>query len=127
MLQQAAITVMLPVKDLERARAFYEKSLGFEPGERQADGKYVYMSGGASIALFPKEGGTRAEHTAISFKVPDIRQAIRDLEKRGVVFADYDYPGLQTVDHVCVLGAEKAAWFEDTEGNCLCLHEDIER
>jgi hypothetical protein len=26
---------------------------------------------------------------------------------------------------VCVLGSEKAAWFEDPEGNILCLHEDI--
>jgi hypothetical protein len=24
-----------------------------------------------------------------------------------------------------VLGSEKAAWFEDTEGNILCLHEDV--
>jgi catechol 2,3-dioxygenase-like lactoylglutathione lyase family enzyme len=125
MLQQAAITVMLPVKNLERARAFYERCLGFEPGERHADGKYVYMAAGAHLALFPKEEGTRAEHTAISFKVDDIASAIRELQARGVAFADYDYPGLQTVDHVCVLGAEKAAWFEDTEGNCLCLHEDI--
>jgi catechol 2,3-dioxygenase-like lactoylglutathione lyase family enzyme len=125
MLQQAAITVMLPVKNLERARAFYESCLGFEPGERHADGKYVYMAAGAYLALFPKEEGTRAEHTAISFKVDDIASAIRELQGRGVAFADYDYPGLQTVDHVCVLGAEKAAWFEDTEGNCLCLHEDI--
>ena len=27
--------------------------------------------------------------------------------------------------NLCVLGAEKAAWFLDTEGNILCLHEDI--
>jgi hypothetical protein len=30
-----------------------------------------------------------------------------------------------TVDHVCVLRADKAAWFKDTEGNLLCLHQDI--
>jgi len=24
-----------------------------------------------------------------------------------------------------VRGAEEAAWFEDTEGNIFCLHEDI--
>jgi hypothetical protein len=28
------------------------------------------------------------------------------------------------VDSVCVLGAEKAAWFKDTEGNILCIHQD---
>ena len=45
--------------------------------------------------------------------------------RNAVVFADYDLPGLQTVEHVCVLGSEKAAWFLDPEGNILCLHEDI--
>jgi hypothetical protein len=40
-----------------------------------------------------------------------------------VQFEDYDFPGLKTVEHVCVLGSEKAAWFRDTEGNYLCLHE----
>jgi hypothetical protein len=44
---------------------------------------------------------------------------------RGVAFADYDVRGLKTVEHVCVLGAEKAAWFSAPEGNILCLHEDI--
>ena len=44
---------------------------------------------------------------------------------RGVVFEDYDLPGLKTVGHVCVLGSEKAAWFKDTEGNYLCIHEDL--
>ena len=47
-------------------------------------------------------------------------------EFRRNVFEDYDLPGLKTVGHVCVLGAEKAAWFKDTEGNFLCIHEDIE-
>ena len=77
------------------------------------------------IALFPKAGGTKAEHTAISFRVDDIAAAVEALQKTGVVFENYDFPGLKTVDHVCVLGSEKAAWFKDTEGNYLCLHEDI--
>jgi hypothetical protein len=47
------------------------------------------------------------------------------LKRARVVFEDYDFPGLKTVNHVCVLGAEKAAWFKDTEGNYLCIHEDI--
>ena len=55
----------------------------------------------------------------------DIARAVAELESRGVAFADYDLPGLKTVGHVCVLGSEKAAWFEDTEGNILCLHEDL--
>src|SRR5882762_390381 len=61
MLQQSRITMMLPVKDLQRARQFYEDRMGFEAGELREDGKFVYATGGSLIALFPKEGGTRAD------------------------------------------------------------------
>jgi catechol 2,3-dioxygenase-like lactoylglutathione lyase family enzyme len=119
------VTCILPVKDMARARRFYENQLELEPVGQKPDGKFVYRCGGAEIALFPKAEGTKAEHTALSFSVEDIAGAIRELKGRGVTFADYDYPGLKTVGHVCVLGSEKAAWFQDPEGNILCLHEDI--
>ncbi|MGB8691955.1 MAG: VOC family protein [Steroidobacteraceae bacterium] len=126
MLSAAQVTTMLPVIDLRRARAFYENKLGLKPGGMKPDGKFVYeCAGGALIALFPKEGGTKADHTAISFQVADIGSAISTLKKAGVDFENYDFPGLKTVNHVCVLGSEKAAWFKDTEGNYLCIHEDI--
>jgi len=40
-----------------------------------------------------------------------------------VGFLNYDTPEIKTIDHVCVMGDEKAAWFADSEGNILCLHE----
>jgi catechol 2,3-dioxygenase-like lactoylglutathione lyase family enzyme len=126
MLSNASVTTILPVVDMNRARAFYEGKLGLRPEGPKADGKFVYRLGsGAILALFPKEGGTKADHTALSFQVRDIQEGIRTLEQAGVVFEDYDFPGLKTVDHVCVLGSEKAAWFKDTEGNYLCLHEEL--
>ncbi len=125
MLVNAAVTTMLPVIDMARAREFYERRLGFKPGGLKPDGKFVYAVDGTTLALFPKPEGTKADHTAVSFQVPDIAQSISELKRSGVVFEDYDFPGLKTVEHVCVLGAEKAAWFKDTEGNYLCLHEDL--
>ena len=121
----ATVTCMLPVKDLARARRFYEEQLGLPAVGAQADGKFLYRCAGTEIALFPKPEGTKAEHTALSFRVADIAASVKALKDRGVRFADYDLPGLKTVEHVCVLGSEKAAWFEDPEGNILCLHEDI--
>ncbi len=126
MLSSAPVTTILPVMDMQRARDFYENKLGMKPAGLRPDGKFVYAcAGGAVIALFPKEGGTKADHTAISFQVDDVYAAIKTLKKVGVTFEDYDFPGLKTVDHVCVLGSEKAAWFKDTEGNYLCIHQDI--
>ena len=125
MLADSTVTTMLPVKDMKRARGFYEGCLKLKPGGLNADGKFLYKVGGSTLALFPKPEGTKAEHTAISFRVADIAASIKELKRAGVVFEDYDFPGLKTTDHVCVLGAEKAAWFKDTEGNYLCLHEDL--
>jgi catechol 2,3-dioxygenase-like lactoylglutathione lyase family enzyme len=124
MLSKAAVTTILPVKDMARARDFYAKKLGLEPRGFAADGNFVFACGGdAQIALITKPEGTRAEHTALSFEVHGIEKVISDLQAEGVVFEDYDFPTLKTVDHICVLGSEKAAWFKDSEGNYLCVHE----
>ena len=117
------VTCMLPVKDLARARRFYETQLRLTPVGQKPDGKFVYRCGGAEIALFPKPEGTKAEHTALSFEVSDVLAEVKELERQGVVFEDYDLPGLKTVEHVCVLGSDRAAWFKDTEGNILCVHQ----
>lgn len=127
MLARSPVTTMLPVKDLERARDFYVNKLGLEAIGPQPDGKFLLGCSGTTLALFPKAEGTKAEHTVVSFCIDDIVAAIRDLEGRGVAFHDYDLPGFKTIGHVALMGAEKAAWFNDTEGNILCLHEMLER
>lgn len=124
-LSRAEVTVILPVKELERARDFYVSRLGLEAEGLAADGKFILRASGVRLALMPKPGGTKAEHTALSFKVDNIAAEIQALKARGVSFHDYDLPGFKTVNHVAVLGKEKAAWFSDPEGNILCLHEDI--
>jgi predicted enzyme related to lactoylglutathione lyase len=121
----APVIVILPVKELERARAFYVDRLGLEAEGLAADGKFVLRASGTKIALMPKPGGTKAEHTALSFKVENLASAIAALKSRGVGFHDYDLPGFKTVNHVATMGCENAAWFSDTEGNILCLHEEL--
>src|SRR6185436_19597648 len=124
MLSKAPVTTILPVIDMSRAREFYERKLGLKPLGFAADGNFVFACAGeATIALIPKPHGTKAEHTAISFEVEDVETEVKELPKRGVVFEDYDLPGLKTVEHVCVLGSDKAASFKDTEGNILCVHQ----
>jgi catechol 2,3-dioxygenase-like lactoylglutathione lyase family enzyme len=124
MLTKAMVTTILPVKDMARARDFYENKLGLEPKGFAADGNYLLACGGdAHLALITKPEGTKAEHTALSFEVQGIERVISELKTKGVVFEDYDFPNFKTVDHVCVLGSDKAAWFKDSEGNYLCVHE----
>lgn len=35
-------------------------------------------------------------------------------------------PGLRTVNHFFDAGTRKCAWFRDTEGDCLCLHQTVQ-
>ena len=123
MLAGTKVTTILPVTDLKRARRFYEEKLGLGPAHDAPMGEVYYESAGGRIALSPREKPTRAEHTALSFEVSDLGREVRDLEGRGVKFEDYDLPNLKTVGHVCDLGGERAAWFKDTEGNILCIHD----
>jgi catechol 2,3-dioxygenase-like lactoylglutathione lyase family enzyme len=127
MLSKAPVTTILPVIDMNRAREFYERKLGLKPLGFAADGNFVFACAGeATIALIHKSQGTKSEHTAVSFEVADVIAEVKELERRGVVFEDYDLPGLKTVEHVCVLGSDRAAWFKDPEGNILCVHQSGE-
>jgi predicted enzyme related to lactoylglutathione lyase len=125
MLNASRVTTILPVVDADRARDFYGRVLGLTDLGTSADGKVLFEIGGGLLALLQKSEPTKAEHTAMSFEVPDAGAAVAALTARGVVFDDYDLPGLKTVNKVCILGSERAAWFKDTEGNILCVHEII--
>jgi catechol 2,3-dioxygenase-like lactoylglutathione lyase family enzyme len=124
MLTDAKITTMLPVTDVERARRFYADRLGLREIAVAGDGTRIFEAGAGSIGLRQSEPGAQSEQTALTFMVSDIEKEIDELTGRGVTFADYDLPDLKTVDHIAKLGDEKAAWFTDTEGNILCVHQN---
>jgi predicted enzyme related to lactoylglutathione lyase len=128
MLTKAMTTTMLPVSDMDRAARFYGETLGLHQKTTGADGSRIYDVGnGDAIGLMRAEKGAQSKHTILTFEVADISGEIRDLEGRGVTFADYDLPDLKTVGHVAEMGDEKAAWFSDPEGNILCIHEVTSR
>ncbi|PXY31057.1 VOC family protein [Prauserella muralis] len=128
MLTTATITTLLPVTDVDRASQFYAESLGLKRTGTGSDGSVHFATGGGDmLALRPMPPGAQSEHTALSFEVPDLAAEIADLESRGVRFSDFDSDELRTVDHIANLGDELAAWFHDTEGNVLCLHQAVTR
>jgi predicted enzyme related to lactoylglutathione lyase len=116
---------MVPVTDLQRARTFYQEALGLPFKGTLPNGNALFTCHGATLALYQRASPTKADHTALSFEVEDVGAAVKALSARGVAFEEYDLPGLKTVDGVCVLGSEKAAWFKDTEGNILCIHQNV--
>jgi catechol 2,3-dioxygenase-like lactoylglutathione lyase family enzyme len=125
-LTESPVATMLPVSDATRAQEFYSDKLGLPFVGVNAEGSLIYtLGGGTQLVLLPRPDGKRADSTAMSFEVTDIEREIQELEARGVVFEDYDLPGLTTEHHVCHLGAEKSAWMLDPDGNVLCLHQNV--
>ena len=123
-LAKRTVAMMLPVPDVDRARSFYAESLGLDYTGTNDEGSAMFaLDGGATLMLLPRPGATPSESTAMSFEVDDIAAEITELEQHGVVFEDYDLPELTTVDHIAVMGSEKAAWFKDPDGHVLCLHQ----
>jgi len=126
MLTAAKTTTMVPVTDPERAGRFYADQLGLKAVGVQPDGTRMFEVGrGDGLGLMPAEAGAQTAHTVLTFEVDDLESEVADLERRGVRFEDYDLPDLKTAGHIAVMGDERAAWFHDSEGNVLCVHQVV--
>jgi catechol 2,3-dioxygenase-like lactoylglutathione lyase family enzyme len=126
-LARGRVATRLPAQDLERARRFYAEKLGLEPVEERPGG-LLYRCTGGEFALFQSAGAPSGEHTQMAWEVDDLEATVRELRERGVVFDEYDVPGLRTVDGIAEVEGnypskggigELAAWFRDSEGNLV--------
>lgn len=127
MLSTAMVCPTIPASDLDRAKEFYGNKLGLKAMEKEfkeSDHGVVYECGGGSaLTVYVSGGAGTSQATYASFKVDDIEAEMKALLDKGVVFEDYDMPGLKTENGVAIDGDDKAAWFKDSEGNILCLNE----
>ena len=133
MLDRARIASRLPTQDLERARRFYAEKLGLEPVDERPGG-LLYRGASGEFALYASAGGGNGTFTQMAFEVDDLDAVVGELRQRGVVFEEYDLPGLRTVDGIADIegnypskGArgERAAWFRDSEGNLLGIGQPV--
>jgi catechol 2,3-dioxygenase-like lactoylglutathione lyase family enzyme len=132
MLESASVATRLPAQDLQRARAFYAEKLGLEPAEERPGGLRYRLADG-EFSLFESGGSPSGEHTQMAFEVEDIRVAVKELRRRGVIFEEYDAPGLATVGGIADIegnypskgNRERGAWFRDSEGNMLGIGQPL--
>ena len=132
MLEYGDVATRLPARDLKRARRFYSEKLGLEPVEARPGG-LRYRAGSGFFALFESAGAASGSHTQMGFEVADIELTVAALRARGVVFEEYDLPGLKTVNGIAEIAGnypskglgERGAWFKDSEGNLLGLGQAV--
>jgi catechol 2,3-dioxygenase-like lactoylglutathione lyase family enzyme len=133
MLKRSDVAARLPAQNLERAKAFYADKLGLTPSEERPGGlRYECRSG--AFSLFESAGAPSGGHTQMAWEVDDIESTVAELRARGVVFEEYDLPGIHTFDGMAEVAGnypsrggigERAAWFRDSEGNLLGIGQAV--
>jgi predicted enzyme related to lactoylglutathione lyase len=124
MLRAAPIRAYIPVSDLSRARNFYEKTLGLAPKEEYAGG-VIYECGGAEVFMYPTRNAGTSKASQAFWQVEDVEAEVTELKARGVVFEEYDMPGIRMKNSIATGGGAKTAWFKDTEGNILAVSQRL--
>jgi catechol 2,3-dioxygenase-like lactoylglutathione lyase family enzyme len=124
MIGKADATPMLAVKDLDRARKFYEDTLGLKTKDEWGGEGVTLKSGDTLINVYRSEFAGTNKATALTFEVDDIDQEVSDLKSKGIAFEHYDLQGLQREGDIYRGEKMKTAWFKDPDGNILSLIEE---
>ena len=123
MLGKADATPMIAVRDIDRARKFYEDTLGLATTDEMGGEVLSVKSGDTTISVYRSEFAGTNKATALTFEVEDIESEVRELKDKGVFFEEYDLPGLEKQGDLYVAEGMKTAWFKDPDGNILSLFE----
>ncbi|MCK5300812.1 MAG: VOC family protein [Thermoplasmatales archaeon] len=120
MLSEKSVVTTIPVVDIERAKNFYENKLELKLLEEMDEGLFFEAGNNTQLYMY-KRDSTKADHTVASFMVDDIENEVNHLKEKGIIFEEYDFPTLKTVNNIATTGNFKSAWFKDTEGNIIAL------
>jgi catechol 2,3-dioxygenase-like lactoylglutathione lyase family enzyme len=120
LLQAASTHAMVPVSDLDVAKEFYGGKLGLTSSDDRESAVRYETAAATWFLLYKSRVAGTAKSTSMRFEVEDIEVAVAELRARGIVFEEYDLPGVKTVDGIAdhESGA-RGAWFKDPDGNIL--------
>jgi catechol 2,3-dioxygenase-like lactoylglutathione lyase family enzyme len=118
--KEAIATV--PVKDISRAKRFYEETLGLRLTEDQESEALTYETGGSKLLVYRSQYAGSNQATAATWTIGnDIEKVVQSLKGKGVKFEHYDMPGMTLKGDIHVANGFKVAWFKDPDGNIHAL------
>ncbi|HLK38600.1 MAG TPA: VOC family protein [Polyangiaceae bacterium] len=122
MLGNADAIATVAVRDLTRAREFYEGVLGLRVLNAQGSEAITFQSGKAALIVYRSDFAGTNKATAMNWMLgKEIDQVVQGLKEKGVTFEHYDLPGMTKKGDVHAFGEFKSAWFKDPDGNILAL------
>lgn len=125
MLGSTNIVAFIPIKDAEKARAFYEGVLGLRFANE--DGfALVFEANGIMIRAAKMKDFTPAQFTILGWEVSSIGDIVRALQSRGVHFENFGFLKQDELGIWTSPAGARVAWFKDPDGNLLSVSEYIE-
>jgi catechol 2,3-dioxygenase-like lactoylglutathione lyase family enzyme len=109
------------VNDLQKAKDFYQQTLGLKVDESK-EGLELHP-GNTSVFIYPKPNHQPATFTVLNFLVEDIDRAVDELEQNGVTFEQYEGSIKTDERGIHRNGGPTIAWFKDPAGNILSVVE----
>lgn len=122
-LADAPVHPTISVTDIARARSFYVDTLGLPVKEEDDMGGLRLIAGGCELYIYQRDDPPKAENTVASFEVDELDPVMDALRGNGVVFEEYDMPGLKTDHGVFQAGPMRGCWFKDPDGNTFGLFQ----
>ena len=122
MLGKIAPTPMLAVKDVARARRFYEDTLGLEAVPGGMEDILQYRAGQTVFVVYPSQYAGTNKATALTWTVgEELEQEVERLKRKGVTFEHYGLPDTVRKGDIHESGEIRNAWFKDPDGNIHAL------
>src|SRR5688572_2312585 len=122
MLKDKDIVATIAVRDLAKARKFYEETLGLVPVATEGAEVVTYRSGSSQVLVYRSEYAGTNRATAATWLVGDeVDEIARTLKGKGVSFEHYEFPEAKLEGDVHVMGELRNAWFKDPDGNILSV------
>ena len=110
------------VKDISRAKRFYEETLGLRLTQDQESEALTYESGGSKLLVYRSQYAGSNQATAATWTIGnDMEKVVQSLKGKGVKFEHYDMPGMTLKGDIHVADGFKVAWFKDPDGNIHAL------
>ncbi|HEV8097066.1 MAG TPA: VOC family protein [Burkholderiales bacterium] len=127
MLQKSPMYAYIPVKDVARARQFYEQKLGFKPKQETAGGVVYEFGEHTACFLYPTPNAGTSKASQAFWQVEDVEREVAELKGKGVKFEEYDMPGMKMKNGIATAGGAKSAWFKDPDGNTMAIVQSLEK
>jgi catechol 2,3-dioxygenase-like lactoylglutathione lyase family enzyme len=124
MLGSTNIVAFVPIKDAEKARAFYEGVLGLRFVKDDGFAS-AYDANGTMVRMAKVPQFTPAQFTILGWQVKEIEKVAAELQGKGVTFERYGFFKQDDLGIWTAPTGDKVAWFKDPDGNILSISQHV--